>query len=296
MPITDPEYKIDIKGSLAFLIVHLGCLLAFWSGVSWIAVIVMLITYLVRAFGLTAGYHRYFSHRSFKTNRIFQFVLAFIGTSAAQMGPLWWAGHHRDHHKKADTEEDIHSPVISGFWWSQIGWILSSKYVPTKMENMTDFDPYPEIRFINKYHYIAPISLAFGLFLLGAYLHLNYPQFNTSPFQLIVWGFFISTVLLYHATFFTNSITHMFGKRRFATKDNSRNNLWVAIITLGEGWHNNHHRFPASEPQGFYWWEIDVTHYTLKLFSLFGLVRDIKTPPKSIYEEAELLKKQGVAV
>ncbi len=280
---------ISLRGSLSFLSVHVICLLAFWTGVSWTAVAAMFLFYVIRAFGLTGGYHRYFSHHSYKTSRVFQFILAWIGASAAQLGPLWWAGHHRDHHRYADTQFDIHSPVRDGFWWSHVGWVLCQDFVPTKEENMAEFIKFPEIKFLNKYHFLPPLTLVLFLFGLGWYFQLYVPTLHTTPTQMVIWGFFISTVILYHTTFMTNSVAHLLGSRRFKTKDESRNNLILAILTLGEGWHNNHHRYAASERQGFFWWEIDMTHYILSVFSWFGIVWDLKAPPHSIYEEAQRL-------
>jgi stearoyl-CoA desaturase (delta-9 desaturase) len=273
--------------SVPFWGVHVACLLVLWVGWSWTAVGVCALTYFVRVFAITGVYHRYFSHRTYKTSRPVQFCLALLGTSAVQKGPLWWAAHHRDHHRYSDTENDIHSPVTASFWWSHVGWILSSKYVATKMEAIRDFARFPELRFLNRYHLLTPIALAIGLFLSGWLLGHYLPWLHTSGLQLLVWGFFISTTLLYHATFTINSLAHVFGSRRFKTSDQSRNNLLLALLTLGEGWHNNHHRYPGSERQGFYWWEVDVTHYVLTVMSWLGLVWDLRQPPASIYLEAD---------
>jgi stearoyl-CoA desaturase (Delta-9 desaturase) len=281
------DEKIQFLESLPFWGVHAACLLAFWTGVSWVAIATCYLAYCVRMFGITAVYHRYFSHRSFKTSRPVQFVLALIGTSAVQKGPLWWAAHHRDHHRYADTEKDIHSPIVMGFWWSHVGWILANKYMATKMDAIRDFAKFPELRFLNRYHMLPPLGLAIGMFGFGWLLQHYAPSLHTSGPQMLVWGFFISTTLLYHGTFTINSLAHVFGRRRFATKDTSRNSLLLSLITMGEGWHNNHHRYPASERQGFYWWEIDVTHYILKVMSWARLVWDLREPPRHIYAEAE---------
>jgi len=262
-------------------------LLVLWTGASWIAVLTCVLLYFIRMFGITAVYHRYFSHRTYKTSRPVQFMLALLGTSAVQKGPLWWAAHHRHHHRYADTEHDIHPPTVKGFWWSHVGWILSNKYLATKMDAIRDFAKFPELRFLNRFHLLPPISLAVGLFGIGWLLADYAPSLHTSGLQMLAWGFFVSTVLLYHGTFTINSLAHVFGRRRFATRDTSRNSLLLSLITLGEGWHNNHHRYPASERQGFYWWEIDVTHYVLKLLSLAGIVWDLRDPPGYIYAEAE---------
>lgn len=283
--------KINWKDSSGFIAMHLACLLVFWAGISWAAVIALVITYAIRMFGITAGYHRYFSHRSYKTSRWFQFMLALLGTSAAQKGPLWWAAHHRHHHRHSDTEHDVHSPSQRGFWWSHVGWILCDRYTCTHLKLVKDLAKFPELKFINKFHLIAPITLAFIMLGIGATLNYYFPTLNTSGFQMLIWGFFISTVVLYHGTFTVNSLTHMFGRRRFVTADTSRNSFLISLITLGEGWHNNHHRFPSSERQGFYWWEIDIAHYALRVLSWFRLVWDLKQPPAKVFANKGIFKR-----
>jgi stearoyl-CoA desaturase (delta-9 desaturase) len=283
---TDDE-RIRFIDSLPFWGVHAACLLAFWAGVSWVALLTCVLAYYIRMFAVTAVYHRYFSHRTYKTSRPVQFVLALIGTSAVQKGPLWWAAHHRHHHRYADTDKDIHPPTVRGFWWSHVGWILCNKYMATKMEAIRDFAKFPELRFLNRYHLLPPITLALGMFVFGWLLNHSAPSLRTSGVQMLVWGFFVSTTLLFHGTFMINSLAHVFGRRRFATNDTSRNSFLLSLITLGEGWHNNHHRYPASERQGFFWWEIDVTHYILKIMSWAHLVWDLREPPPHIYAEAK---------
>lgn len=222
--------------------------------------------YYLRMFGITAGYHRYFSHRAYKTNRAFQLVLALLGTLAAQKGVLWWAAHHRDHHKYSDTERDLHSPVRRGFWWAHLGWILSDGYDETKLDRIRDFAKYPELRWLNTYWIVPPVVLAVGLFLIGGW-------------GVLVWGFFVSTVLLWHGTFFINSLAHVFGSRRYETTDTSRNSMLLALLTLGEGWHNNHHCYQSSANQGFFWWELDGSYYALKALSWCRIVTDLRKPP-----------------
>lgn len=281
--------KINWPDSTGFILIHIACVLVVWAGISWTAVAVLLLTYWIRMFAITAGYHRYFSHRTFKTSRFFQFLLGFLGTSAVQKGPLWWAAHHRHHHRHSDTEKDIHSPR-KGFWWSHVGWILCDKYKCAHMKLVHDLQRFPELRFLERFHMIAPVSLALILFGLGATLNAYFPSLGTSGFQLLVWGFFLSTVLLYHGTFTVNSLAHVMGRRRFETTDDSKNSFLISIITLGEGWHNNHHRFPSSERQGFYWWEVDVSHYMLKILSWFRIVWDLRTPPGKVYRNRGLFK------
>jgi len=274
----------------AFLIVHLSCFLVIWCGWSWFAIGVCLFMYLIRMFAITGGYHRYFSHRSYKTSRTFQFILGFLGSTSGQKGPLWWSSHHRHHHQHSDTELDIHPPRIYGLWYAHVGWVLSSQFVKPRLELVKDFLHYPEIRWLDKFHTLAPVVLAALTYGAGSICSHFFPSLNTSGFQLLVWGFFISTVLLYHGTFSINSLSHMIGNQRFKTGDDSRNNFFLAIITLGEGWHNNHHRYPGSEKQGFYWWEIDVTHYLLRALSWCGIVWDLRVPPERVYQEARMSK------
>ena len=261
--------RIPLVRGIPFLAVHLVCLSAFWVGVGWSDVILCLSMYYVRMFFVTAGYHRYFSHRSFKTSRAFQFVLAFLAMTSSQKGILWWAAHHRAHHQYSDTELDIHSPRQRGFWWSHLGWIISDAYDRTDVMRIRDFARFPELRWLNRWHLVPPVLLAVGLFLAGGWAALLY-------------GFFVSTVFLWHGSFTVNSLAHVFGRRRYETTDTSRNSLILALITLGEGWHNNHHRYMSSARQGFFWWEIDGTYYALKVLAWLGLVWDLRAPPKEL--------------
>ena len=246
------------------------------------AVVTCLALYVVRMFAITAGFHRLFAHRTYTTGRIFQFLLAFMGTASYQKGPLWWSAHHRRHHLHADTEKDLHSPLTRTLWRSHVGWFLSSDSQATDQRLITNLIRYADLRFLDRYYSLPPALLAVGAFLLGSVLQRYAPGLGTSGWQMLVWGFFVSTVLLYHGTFTVNSLAHIFGSRRFATDDNSRNNLFVALITLGEGWHNNHHHYQSSERQGFYWWELDVSHYTLRVLSWLGIVSDLRTYPPDV--------------
>ena len=273
------EMEFDLSYCLPLLAAHLGCLLVLVTGVSTTALVVCFTLYVVRMFGITAGFHRYFSHRSYKTSRVFQFVLALLGTAAAQKGPLWWAAHHRDHHAHSDTEHDVHSPGVHGWWWSHMGWLMSEKFSKASFRRIHDLTKYRELLLLDKFHYLVPVLLAALLFVFGEVLAAYAPSLETNGLQLLAWGFFVSTVLLYHATFAINSLAHILGSRRFETDDNSKNSFILAVLTLGEGWHNNHHRYPSSEKHGFVWWEFDPTHYALKFFSWFGLVWDLRGVP-----------------
>lgn len=274
--------SLDYSVCVQFFFMHAACLLAVWTGVSMTAVLVCLTLYVVRMFAITAGFHRLLAHRSYQSGRVFQFLMAFLGTAAYQKGPLWWTAHHRRHHLDTDNENDRHSPMAYSFWQSHVGWFLLRDSQATDYKLVATLAKYRELRFLDRYYSLPPVLLAAGMFLLGAALERYAPGLGTSGWQMLIWGFFISTVLLYHGTFTVNSLAHLFGSRRFETDDNSRNNLFVALITLGEGWHNNHHHYQSSERQGFYWWEIDVAHYALRVLSWFGVVWGLRTPPPNV--------------
>jgi stearoyl-CoA desaturase (Delta-9 desaturase) len=274
--------SVDWTKSIPFFGVHVACLGVFWTGVSWNAIALCAATYAVRMFAITGGYHRYFAHRSYRTSRAFQFVLAALACSAVQRGPLWWAGHHRHHHQHSDQDADVHSPEREGFWWSHVGWLLSRRHDATRLDVIQDFARYPELRVLNHWYAASGVLLALGcLAAMG--------------WQGLVWGFFISTVLLFHATFAINSLCHMFGKIRYKTTDASRNSAVLALLTLGEGWHNNHHYYATSTRMGFFWWEIDITFYILKLLSLVGLVWDLKQPPQHVLDVGRAYGSQGLS-
>lgn len=279
--------KIDIIGHLPFIGVHVACVLVFWAGFSSTALLVCLASYVLRMFAITAGFHRYFSHRAYRTSRTFQFILGFIGTASAQKGPLWWAANHRHHHRYSDQFPDYHSPGLKGFLWAHFGWIMTPEQRQTNYTRVSDFAKFPELMTLNKHFYYPPIIYAVAMFYFGVLLNFLFPALGTSGFQMLVWGFFISTTLLYHGTFCVNSICHIFGRQRFESKDESKNNWFVALFTLGEGWHNNHHRYSSSANQGIYWWEIDVSHYVLIVLSWFGIVWGLRSTPDYIYEEAQ---------
>ena len=266
--------RIPLIRSIPMAAVHVACIAAFFISFRWSYLIVCLALYYVRMFFITAGYHRYFSHRTFTTSRAFAFVMALIGTSSVQKGVLWWAAHHRHHHRYSDTAEDLHSPSVRGFLWSHIGWILSDRYNATRTELVPDLMKYPELRWLNKYHLVPPIALGTIMFLAGGW-------------GMLVWGFCISTVILWHSSFSINSLMHLFGKRRYATNDTSRNSAILALVSMGEGWHNNHHYYMGSTRQGFFWWEVDITYYLLKVLSWFRIVWDLREPPREVLEQAQ---------
>ena len=270
---------IDLLCVSPYIGVYLSCLLVFWVGWSPVAVGVALALYLFRMFVITAFYHRYFSHRAFSASRPMQLVMAILGTSCVQQGPLWWAAHHRIHHRVSDAPEDIHSPAQYGFFWSQLGWILSRSSARSQWEVVPDLARFPELRFLDRFHGLVPVGLAVSLYWLGATLEAQKPALGTSAMQMFIWGFSISTVLMHHASFTINSLSHRFGSRRYDTNDDSRNNLWLALLTFGEGWHNNHHRYPSACRQGHRWWEIDVTYYVLVLLSRLRIVSKLRPVP-----------------
>jgi stearoyl-CoA desaturase (delta-9 desaturase) len=266
---------IDWLRVLPFVGMHLACLGVFVVGVSPIALCTAAALYALRMFAITAFYHRYFSHRAFRTSRALQLAFALLGAASVQRGPLWWAAHHRHHHRHADTERDVHAPR-HGFWRSHMGWFLSVRNFATDHEAVKDLGKYPELVWLDRYDIAVPVALAAVLAAVGAWLG---PDHGTSGAQLLVWGFFVSTVVLFHATVTINSLAHRFGRRRFATHDDSRNNWWLALLTFGEGWHNNHHHFPGAARQGLAWWEVDLTWYVLRAMAAFGLVWDMKAMP-----------------
>ncbi len=267
--------KLDrprLVGSIPFVGFHLAALLAaIWVRPTVADLLLCAGMYYLRMFGVAGGYHRYFSHRTYSTSRWFQLLLAFLGGTALQKGALWWAANHRHHHRYSDTPLDVHSPTQRGFWWAHVGWILSPRFEKTDYGSIKDLAKYPELRFLNDHYLLPPALFGLTLFLLGGW-------------HAFVWGFVVSTVVLWHGTFAINSLAHVFGRRRFQTTDTSRNSLSLALLTLGEGWHNNHHYFPGSMRQGFYWWQVDVAGYVIRGLARLGLVWDVRTAPQKVLE------------
>jgi stearoyl-CoA desaturase (Delta-9 desaturase) len=273
--------RIDLVRSFPFFAVHAVALATpFVAPFAWKWAALALASYALRIFAITGGYHRYFSHRTYRTSRPFQLLLATLGCTAVQKGPLWWAAHHRDHHRYSDEPEDIHSPRQRGFWWSHVGWILSRTHHETKLDRVKDLARFPELRFLDRFHVVPAVAYATAIFLA-----FGLPG--------LLWGFFVATVLTWHGTFLVNSLAHVIGRRRYETGDDSRNSALIAFLTLGEGWHNNHHHYQSTANQGWFWWELDVTYYVLRALAAVGLVRELRLPPPSI-RDAHLLPRPAV--
>jgi stearoyl-CoA desaturase (Delta-9 desaturase) len=267
---------IIYPSTLPFILVHLACFAAIWSGITWQAVALGIGLYWLRIFAIGAGYHRLFSHRAYSTSRVFQFILAFIAQSSAQKSVLWWASKHRHHHLHSDTERDVHSPRHKGFLYSHVGWIFSHKHETTDLTKVADLAKFPELMWLHRFELVPAIVLAILCFLVAGWPGL-------------VVGFLWSTVAVYHGTFCINSLAHVRGTKRYVTGDDSRNNWLLALFTMGEGWHNNHHAYQSSVRQGFRWWEFDPTFYILKALSWLGIVWDLKTPPEQVLRNEQRL-------
>jgi stearoyl-CoA desaturase (Delta-9 desaturase) len=273
---SDAHNDIIYPSAIPFVLVHLACAAAIWTGITWQAVAIGFVLYWLRIFAIGAGYHRYFSHRAFSTSRVFQFVLALLSQSTAQKSVLWWAAKHRHHHLHSDTERDVHSPRQMGFWYSHVGWIFARGHGKTDLVKVADFARYPELMWLHRYELVPAIALGVLCWLIGGWSGL-------------VVGFFWSTVFVYHATFCINSLAHVHGRKRYVTGDDSRNNWLLALFTMGEGWHNNHHACQSSVRQGFRWWEYDPTFYILKALSWLRVVWDLKRPPEAVLRNQQRL-------
>jgi stearoyl-CoA desaturase (delta-9 desaturase) len=270
---------------------HIACLAAFWTGVSWVAFAVCFISYQIRGFGITGAYHRYFSHRSYKTSRPFQFLLALLGSSALQGTPIEWSKNHRHHHNHSDKDRDIHSPARDGFWWAHMGWMFTLEGHPVP-QRVKDLEKFPELR----------ATSWLQIFTIGGTMILTYqlgvalgPEWGTSGWQMFIWGFCFSTVILWHMTYSINSLCHMWGKQRYASNDDSKNSFLLALFSLGEGWHNNHHKYPSAARNGFFWWEVDLTYYVLSILKALGLIWDLVPPPEAAYDKSNMLSGKKVA-
>ncbi len=272
----DAHDDIMYPSTLPFVLLHVSSVAAFWSDITWPAFAICVTLYWLRMFAITAGYHRYFSHRAYSTSRLFQFVLAFLAQSTAQKSVLWWAAKHRHHHLHSDTPQDVHSPRHRGFFYSHVGWIFYRRHDATDLVKVADLAAFPELRWLHRFEQLPAVVLAVLCFWIAGWSGL-------------VVGFVWSTVLLFHATFCINSLAHVHGRKRYVTGDDSRNNWWLAFFTMGEGWHNNHHAYQSSVRQGFRWWEIDFSFYVLKALSFAGIVRDLKTPPVEVLRNEQRL-------
>ncbi len=280
-PTVEARPRVDWVRCIPFLLLHAACFAVLFVGASWVAVSVAVALYFVRMFAVTAFYHRYFSHRAFRTSRVAQFCFAVLANTAVQRGPLWWAAHHREHHQNADTDADPHSPSLRGFWWSHVGWITAKQNFKTRLNRVPDLARFPELCFLDRFDALVPACAAALVYAAGELLAHFAPSLGTNGPQLLVWGL-ISTVVLFHATFTINSLAHVIGRRRYVTPDTSRNNAFLALVTLGEGWHNNHHHYPASARQGFMWWEFDIAYYGLVCLRALGIVWDLKPVPLEV--------------
>lgn len=275
------DQSTDWFKAIPFLMMHVGSIVGlFIMPITLQGVLLTIGTYYFLMTGLTISYHRYFSHRTFKTSRAFQFIMALWGTLTVQKGVLWWAGNHRHHHRYSDQPEDVHSPEQRGFFWSHVGWVMVREYEKTMFQYVRDLEKFPELRWLNKHYLLPVVAYAALTFLIGGWFGFY-------------WGFVLAITVLWHGTFTINSLTHIWGKRRFKTTDTSRNNFLTAMITMGEGWHNNHHYYMNSARQGFYWWQIDMSYYVIKAFEKVGLVWDIKEPPKEVLDLGR--RKESVA-
>ena len=290
--------KPILKNEISFILMHLVPLGMIWTGATTFDWIICASLYFARMFFVTAGYHRYFAHKTYSTSRVFQFILAFLAETSAQKGALWWAAHHRIHHRYSDLPEDPHSAKLYGFWYSHIGWIMGPDYKETEYKYIKDLAAYKELNWLNKHYLVPPVILAICVFFAGAFFNSEPGNFNiNNGWSTLIIGFFTSTLILYHRTFSINSLMHMIGKPRYESGDKSKNSFILALVTLGEGWHNNHHYYMDTVRQGFYWWELDITFYVLKIFSWFGLIWNLKPVPKYIKdsrnkEEAKQLKEE----
>ncbi|MBS1953195.1 MAG: acyl-CoA desaturase [Cyanobacteria bacterium SZAS-4] len=266
---------------IPFILLHAACLSVFVTGVSPAAVIMAVTLCVMRMFAITAFYHRYFSHRTYKTSRLAQCLFALAGLTAAQRGPLWWAAHHRHHHQNADNEMDTHSPTQRGFIWAHIGWITADSNMPTDYSRIPDLLKYPELVLLNRFDWVVPVLMGVSVYIAGAVLEHFYPALHTSGPQFLSWGI-VSTVMVFHVTGAINSLAHQFGTQEFETGDDSKNNFFLGLITLGEGWHNNHHRYPGCVRQGLKWWQIDLTYYVLLLMEKLGIIWDLNKIPNAV--------------
>ena len=263
---------------LRLIVLHAFAIPALMTGVSAAAVVAFAVTYVARVFGVTAGYHRLFSHHAYATSRPVAFAIAWLGAASGQRGPLWWAAVHRRHHRTSDTVDDVHSPKHKGLLFAHLGWILDKQHLQTRTEEVKDWLKYPELVWLDRFHLLAPASLIVGLFVVGAVLARTAPALGTDGLQLVAWGFVLSTLAEIHVTSCVNSLAHRYGNRPYDTGDDSGNIWWLSVLTLGEAWHNNHHYLPGSVRQGFHWWQFDLSYLVLRAMAAVGLVWNLREP------------------
>jgi stearoyl-CoA desaturase (delta-9 desaturase) len=270
MPFSAWRQRYFNAGAMPFWAVHVAAIAGVIAlGWSWTGLILAGAMYVARMWFVTAGYHRYFSHRAFKTSRVGQAVLAFGAQTAVQRGVIWWAAQHRRHHRNSDQPGDTNSSRREGVWSAHVGWSTASDSDTYDHATVKDLERFPELRWLERHKHLPALILLGVLFLVGGW-------------WAVVWGGLVSTVVLWHGTFTINSLAHLIGRRRYATRDDSRNHWLLALITLGEGWHNNHHHYMTSANQGFRWWEIDVTYYVLLGLERLHLVRDVRRAPAHV--------------
>lgn len=259
-----PE-KLNWTVALVMVFFHLGAIAALFL-FDWQRLATAVFLYwLATGLGISMGYHRLHTHRSYKVPLALEYFFALCGTLTLEGGPIFWVATHRIHHQNSDQPGDPHSPR-DGAWWAHAGWLLLGE---TKHNNTALMSKYaPDLakhRFyvwLNSYHWLPVIGLAAILFAFGG-------------FPMVLWGICLRVVVGLHATWLVNSATHMWGRRRFATRDDSRNNWWVALLTFGEGWHNNHHAHPTSARHGLTWYEFDISWIQIKLLKVLGIARSI---------------------
>jgi stearoyl-CoA desaturase (delta-9 desaturase) len=271
------------------IIGHLAVLGAFFVPVTTELLVASVLTYFLRVFAIEGVAHRYFSHRSFKTSRGFQLMLAVLMASTGQRGPIWWAMHHRRHHRYSDEPGDPHSPVLGSRFHAYLGWLVSDETLATNPDEMRDLSRYQELVWINKYHYIFPLLTLVATYLLGQYTSI----FGASQlgWSAVVWVFFVSTMAAHHVPYIVNTFAHgsrkgLFASRAYETPDTTSNLWWFAIPSMGAAWHNNHHRYMNAARAGFRWYELDLAYLTLRVLAAARLVWDLHEVPTHVVAEA----------
>jgi sn-1 stearoyl-lipid 9-desaturase len=270
---TKPKLPLDWGVIIFMTVVHIGAVCAFLPGnLSWQGfALAIALHWLTGGIGITLGWHRLITHRSFQVPQWLEYIIVFCGTLAMQGGVIWWVGLHRHHHLHSDESIDHHDSS-KGFWWSHMGWMMYDVPAEADVPRFTkDISEDKFYQFLDKY--FLPVQILFALFL-----------YAIGGWSFVCWGTFFRLAIVYQTTWLVNSATHMFGYRTFSTKDNSRNCWWVALLTYGEGWHNNHHAHQYSARHGLAWWELDQTWLTIRLLQLLGLATKVKLPDGNAIE------------